>query len=105
MINHLALARQYVPGKIDVDLLYFQAVEKKGYLDGILDRSPSAWRPFIGGRIEVHELACDHEGVLDPVPAAQIGKTLRQCFSMPKLQRAPMASSLIPSEEGEISVA
>ena len=105
MINHLALARQYVPGKIDVDLLYFQAVEKKGDLDGILDRSPSAWRRFIGGRIEVHELACDHEGVLDPVPAAQIGKTLRQCFSMPRLQRAPMASSLIRSEEGEISVA
>jgi enterobactin synthetase component F len=105
MINHLALARQYVPGKIDVDLLYFQAVEKKGDLDGILDRSPSAWRRFIGGRIEVHELACDHEGVLDPVPAAQIGKTLRQWFSMPRLQRAPMASSLIRSEQGEISVA
>ncbi len=105
MINHLALARQYVPGKIDVDLLYFRAVEKKGDLDGILDRSPSAWRRFVGGRIEVHELACDHEGVLDPVPAAQIGKTLRQCFSMPRLQRAPMASSLIRSEGGEISVA
>jgi len=105
MINHLALARRYVPGKIDTDLLYFQAMEKKGNLDGIVDRSPSAWRRFIGGRIEVHELACHHEGVLDAVPAAQIGNTLRQWFSMPRLQRAPMTPSLIRSATGEMSVA
>jgi enterobactin synthetase component F len=105
MINHLALARNYVPGKIDVDLLYFQAMDKKGDLEGILDRSPSAWRRFIGGRIEVHELACHHEGVLDSVPAAQIGHTLRHWFSMPRLQRVPMASPLIQTETGEMSVA
>jgi enterobactin synthetase component F len=105
MINHLALARNYVPGKIDVDLLYFQAMEKKGDLDGILDRSPSAWRRFIGGRIEVHELACHHEGVLDSVPAAQIGHTLRQWFSMPRLHRAPMVSPSLRSAAGEMSVA
>jgi enterobactin synthetase component F len=105
MINHLALARTYVPGKIDIDLLYFHAIENKGDLHGILDRSPSAWRRFIGGRIEVHELACHHEGVLDPVPAAQIGNTLRQWFSMPRLQRPPMVSSSVRSETGEMSVA
>ncbi len=105
MINHLALARKYVPGKIDIDLLYFRAMENKGDLDGILDRSPSAWRRFIGGRIEVHELACHHEGVLDAVPAAQIGNTLRQRFSMPRLHRAPMASPSILSATGEMSVA
>jgi enterobactin synthetase component F len=105
MLNHLALARNYVPGKIDVDLLYFQAMEKKGNLDGILDRSPSAWQHFIGGVIEVHELACHHEGVLDPVPAARIGNTLRQRFSLPRLQRAPTASPLIWSDAGEISAA
>jgi enterobactin synthetase component F len=80
-------------------------MEKKGNLDGIVDRSPSAWRRFIGGRIEVHELACHHEGVLDAVPAAQIGNTLRQWFSMPRLQRTPMTSPLIRSATGEMSVA
>jgi enterobactin synthetase component F len=105
MLNHLALARNYVPGKIDVDLLYFQAMEKRGNLHGILDHSPSAWQRFIEGEIEVHELACHHEGVLDPVPAAHIGKTLRQRFSMPRLQRSPTASPLIWSEAGEISAA
>lgn len=105
MLNHLALARKYVPGKIDVDLLYFQATEKKGNLDGILDCRPSTWQCFIGGVIEVHELACHHEGVLDPVPAAHIGKTLRQRFSLPRLQRVPTASPLIWNEAGEISAA
>jgi enterobactin synthetase component F len=105
MINHLALARRYVPGKIDVDLLYFQAMEKKENLDGILDRSPSAWRHFIGGRIEVHELACHHEGVLEAVPSAQIGNTLRQRFSMPRLRRVPITSPLIRNEAGAMSVA
>ena len=103
MINHLALARKYVPGKIDVDLLYFHATENRGDLDGIVDRSPSTWRRFIGGRIEVHELACHHEGVLDPAPAAQIGKTLREWFSKPRLRRAPVASSVIRSRTGEMS--
>jgi enterobactin synthetase component F len=105
MLNHLALARNYVPGKIDVDLLYFEATEKKGNLHGILDHSPSAWRRFIGGEIEVHELACHHEGVLDPEPAAHIGKILRQRFSMPRLQPTPTAAPLMWSEAGEISAA
>jgi enterobactin synthetase component F len=105
MINHLTLARKYSPGKIDIDLLYFHAMEKKGDLDGILDRGPSAWRRFIGGRIEVHELACHHEGVLDPAPAAQIGNTLRQWFSMRRLRRPLMASSSVRSETGEMSIA
>ena len=105
MLNHLALARNYVPGKIDVDLLYFQAMQKKGNLDGILDRSPSAWQRYIGGVIEVHELACHHEGVLDPVPAAQIGNVLRQRFSRPRLQRSPVASPLIWTDAGETSAA
>jgi enterobactin synthetase component F len=104
-VNHLALARKYVPGRIDVDLLYFQALEKKRNLEGFLDRSPSAWRRYIRGRIELHELACHHEGVLDSVPAAQIGNTLRQWFSMPRLQWAPMSSPSILGETGEMSVA
>src|SRR5258707_11987249 len=90
MINHLALARQYVPGKIDVDLLYFQAMEKKGDLDGILDRSPSAWRRFIGGRIEGHELACHQQGGRGSVPPARTATNLGNARSMPRLQRALM---------------
>lgn len=79
MLNNMQLARQFVPSNVDVDLFYFQATE--GNLQEILGHSPSAWRQFIGGSIEVHELACDHEGVLDPIPAAQIGSVLKKLLA------------------------
>ena len=47
MLNNLKLARKYVARKVDVDLLYFHATEMTGDLEGILDRSPSAWRPWV----------------------------------------------------------
>ncbi|MBV8845281.1 MAG: amino acid adenylation domain-containing protein [Bryobacterales bacterium] len=77
MHNNLQLAREYAPGRVDVNLLYFHATEMTGDLDGIIDRSPSAWRPFVGG-IETHELACHHEAVMDPVPAREIAGRLQQ---------------------------
>jgi enterobactin synthetase component F len=77
MLNNLKVARQYVARKVDVDLLYFHATEMTGDLDGILDRSPSAWGQWVGG-IQVHELACHHEAVLDPIPAAEIASKLQE---------------------------
>jgi L-serine---[L-seryl-carrier protein] ligase len=92
MFNNLKLARQYVPRKVNLDLLYFHAVETMGDLDDILDRSPVAWRPFVGRGFQVHELACHHEAVLDPGPAAQIGSILQQRLSIlnrQQIQRVP----------------
>jgi enterobactin synthetase component F len=81
MLNNLRLARQYVPRKVNVDLLYFHATEMTGDVNGIVERSPSAWRRFIGSEIEVHELACHHEAVLEAIGAAQIARILGQRFS------------------------
>jgi enterobactin synthetase component F len=103
MFNNLKLARQYVPRKVDLDLLYFHATEFTGDVDGILDRSPSAWRPFIGRKIEVYKLACHHEAVLDPVPAAQIGSTLRQRISILDGQWVPETSPAIGRVAGAIT--
>ncbi len=92
MFNNLKLARQYVPRKVNLDLLYFRAIETMGDLDDILDRSPFAWRPFVGRGFQVHELACHHESVLEPGPAAQIGSILQQRLSIlnrQHLQRVP----------------
>jgi len=92
MFNNLNLARQYAPRKVDCDLLYFHATEVTGDLDGIVDRSPSAWWPFVAGEIQVHALACHHEAVLDPMPAAQIGGILQQRLSVmdgPRALRVP----------------
>jgi enterobactin synthetase component F len=95
MFNNLKLARQYVPRKVNLDLLYFHAVETMGDLDDILDRSPLAWRPFVGRGFQVHELACHHEAVLDPGPAAQIGSILQQRLSLLNRQQIQRVSPSI----------
>ncbi|WP_213806669.1 non-ribosomal peptide synthetase [Granulicella sp. dw_53] len=104
MFNNLKLARQHVPCKIDVDVLYFSATEVTGDLDGILDRNPSAWRPFVGGVFQVHELACHHENVLDPVPAAEIGNILQQRLSLLDRQHMRRPSALQQEKEVIIPV-
>ncbi|MGH7057147.1 MAG: amino acid adenylation domain-containing protein, partial [Acetobacteraceae bacterium] len=78
--NNLQLARAYRPRRVDVPLLYFHATRTAGNLEGVLDASPSAWRPFVT-RIQIHELACHHEAVMEPIPAAQIAGRLQQRFS------------------------
>jgi enterobactin synthetase component F len=103
MIRHLELARKFVPGRINADLLFFQATEHNGNLDGILDRNPHGWRPCLDGRIEVHDLACHHEAVLDPEPAAKIGHILQQRLFTAELHTMPMPSSLLRSMMGEAS--
>jgi enterobactin synthetase component F len=95
MFNNLKLARQYVPRKVSLDLLYFHAVETMGDVDDILDRSPLAWRPFVGRGLQVHELACHHEAVLDPGPAAQIGSILQQQLSILNRQQIHRVSPTI----------
>jgi enterobactin synthetase component F len=104
MLNNLKLARQYVPRKVDIDLLYFHATEITGDLDGILDRSPSAWGPFVDG-IQVHELACHHEAVLDPMPAAQIAGRLQQRFSTMHGEWVPEVSPIIQQKTDVIVTA
>ncbi|WNL46955.1 amino acid adenylation domain-containing protein [Dyella sp. BiH032] len=99
MRNNLELARQYTPRRVNLDLLFFRATESEGHLDGILDHRPSAWRPFIGWRIEVHELACHHEAVLDPAPAAQIGAVLRHRLSDIPDERMPLAPLLAEAQQ------
>jgi len=81
MLNNIRLAQRYVPPKLYLDLVYCRATEVTGNLERILDRSPSAWRQFVQGKVEVYELACHHEAVLDPIPAAQIAKILERHLS------------------------
>ena len=104
MIKHLELAGKFVPRKIDLDLIFFQATEHTGNLEGIIDRSPYVWRPFVAGRIDVHELACHHEAVLDPEPASKIGQILQQQLFAERLQKVPLPPSIFQSPIGEGSM-
>ncbi|HZU09237.1 MAG TPA: amino acid adenylation domain-containing protein [Pseudacidobacterium sp.] len=104
MLNNLKLARQYRPSRVGSGLLYFRATEMTGKVDDIIHRSPSAWQPFVGN-MEVHDLACHHEAVLDPGPAAQMGKVLQQRFVHPDVRQVLEIPRLVLEETGESSAA
>jgi enterobactin synthetase component F len=82
LLNNIRLAQRYVPQKLDVDLVYFSATEVTGNLEGIVDRSPSMWQQLVTGKVDVYELACHHEAVLDPIPAARIARILGRHLSL-----------------------
>jgi enterobactin synthetase component F len=77
MRNHLALARRFVPRAIDVDAIYFRALRNDAAADGFVEHDPASWRPHVG-TLDLHVLDCHHEAVLDPAPAAHIGRVLAQ---------------------------
>jgi nonribosomal peptide synthetase DhbF len=73
-VNSLRLLRP-PDGPYLGNLLYFAASGPASS-----DRQPSAanaWLPYIGGRIEVRDVASDHAGMLQPSSIAEIGPVLK----------------------------
>lgn len=77
--NNLNLARKYRPGHVDVDIVFFNAKVKESVdLDGILHYHAAAWKPYVNGKVEIHDIDCHHQAMLEPRAAAQIARVLRQ---------------------------
>jgi enterobactin synthetase component F len=94
LLNNIRLAQRYMPQKLDVDLVYFRATEVTGNLEGIVDRSLSVWQELVTGKVDAYELACHHEAVLDPIPAARIARILESHISLSR-------EALIPNFQPE----
>jgi enterobactin synthetase component F len=78
-LNNLRLARKHVPRSIDADMMFFRAALKENVdLTGQLHDRPEAWRPYVDGRLEVHDVACHHQTMLDATAAVQIGRLVMQ---------------------------
>ncbi|MGC1547755.1 MAG: amino acid adenylation domain-containing protein [Rhodanobacter sp.] len=91
--HHLTLARRYQPEPIDADVLFFHATQKgPADLGGVLQYHPRAWQPWVNGHVEVHDIDCHHQSMLDPVPAAQIARLLQQ-----RLDQRPMSPVTSPA--------
>ncbi|QDI05462.1 amino acid adenylation domain-containing protein [Xanthomonas cerealis pv. cerealis] len=75
LVEHqLALASDYQPQRVDVDLLFFDAAIKPALdLSPLLDHRPDAWRDFVAG-LDVHPIDSDHQSMLQSAPAAQIAR-------------------------------
>ncbi|MEI2453351.1 MULTISPECIES: non-ribosomal peptide synthetase [Lysobacter] len=96
--NNLALARRYRPAPIAADVLFFNAGRKEHVdLDGLLHYHAGAWQSVIDGRIEVHDIDCDHQSMLEPRAAAQIVRLLRERLEL-RSEPAPLPPQLHPAE-------
>jgi enterobactin synthetase component F len=94
--HHLNLARSYQPPQLDANMLFLQAAQRNvTNLDDLLHYHAQAWQRFVSGRIELQSIDATHQSMLDPLPAAQIGRLLQRHLSpMPApaaLQNVPQA--------------
>jgi len=78
--------QQVEPQRFNGDLSLFVAMENQS-------KPPvDNWRAYVGGQIKVHPIDCAHDNMMDPIPAAKIGKVLAR-----ELNREP-ATSQTPSQ-------
>ncbi|WP_369200077.1 amino acid adenylation domain-containing protein [Streptomyces sp. PU-14G] len=71
-LNNARLLRQ-PPAAFDGDLLLFRATKGRR----LSSANREAWRPYVRGLIEVHEVACEHREMTLPGPLAQIADVIR----------------------------
>ncbi|RRJ64969.1 non-ribosomal peptide synthetase [Paenibacillus oralis] len=71
--NSVRLLGAYTPRRFEGDLLFFRSTIIPDWFDPI---EPEMWIPFIGGRIDRHDIACRHKDLCQPGPLAEIGATL-----------------------------
>ncbi|MFE7121177.1 thioesterase domain-containing protein, partial [Streptomyces sp. NPDC057654] len=73
--NTSRIGQDYAPAVFHGDLLLFLATIDRTHslADGV-----RGWRQFIDGEVRLCEVASDHIGMLQPVPASYIGRTLAE---------------------------
>ncbi|QAU25224.1 amino acid adenylation domain-containing protein [Dyella sp. M7H15-1] len=91
-LNNLMLARKHVPRRIDADVMFLNATIKEEVdLSSQLHDKPEAWRPYVDGWLDVHDVACHHQAMLDPEHAVHIGKRVMQRLHALQSIRVPAA--------------
>jgi thioesterase domain-containing protein len=68
--NNMQIATRFKPQLFDGEALLFVAA------NGYLTTPVELWRPYIRGRLRIHEINCDHDAILEPHPAADIGRMI-----------------------------
>lgn len=85
MVNNLTLASQFSPGQVETDLLFFVAEDSmNGAMGNILEHEPKAWASRINGQLDVHQIQCHHQKMLDPAPLNQIGPIIADYLARSK---------------------
>jgi thioesterase domain-containing protein len=68
--NNMSIISTFSPQRFEGDVLLFVAANSHA------EFPVESWKPYIDGRIRVHEIDCTHDSIMDAVPAAKIGKAL-----------------------------
>jgi len=69
--NSVRLMQTFLPQRFRGDILLFVATQ------GEPKPSHEIWTPYVDGQVKVHRIDCTHETMMDPVPAAAIGRVLK----------------------------
>lgn len=75
--NHLALLRRYRPGKVRARARFLRAARGSDPgLHGAVLHAAGDWAGHLGG-LEIHDIDCRHQEMMDPEPAAAVAAWLR----------------------------
>jgi thioesterase domain-containing protein len=70
MKKNAQLARNFRPQQFIGDMLFFAATQ------GETQPAAYRWKPYVNGKIVVHEVDCEHVHMMKPVPLAKIADVL-----------------------------
>ena len=71
------------PERFDGDMLLFVAMlDRQGPRP--VPQAIASWEPYVGGRLESHEVNCSHYAMLQPGPLEKIGKVISAKLAMEK---------------------
>jgi nonribosomal peptide synthetase DhbF len=68
--NNMRIIRTFSPERFEGDVLLFVAANSH------VEAPIEAWRPYVDGHLQIHEINCTHESMMDALPAGKIGKVL-----------------------------
>ncbi|MFD0025649.1 alpha/beta fold hydrolase, partial [Streptomyces sp. NPDC127177] len=77
-INNHELSAEYRPRRFDGDLLLFVSTVGTDAPSGKATDSVGSWRPHVAGAVSTHLVDAHHSHLLQPEPAAEIGRVLHQ---------------------------
>ncbi|QIY56837.1 amino acid adenylation domain-containing protein [Streptomyces sp. RPA4-5] len=79
MVNNVTLTNARRPDRFRGTMLLVVATQKQQEWT-----SPQAWKEFLDGELEIHEVDCEHARMLEPGPAADICAVLAPRISGPR---------------------
>jgi amino acid adenylation domain-containing protein len=75
IMNNFELGGRYTPSRFRGDILLFVSALGRP-ASSPAARAPDAWMPYVDGRIESHQIDCDHQGMVTAGPLSLIGHAI-----------------------------